>query len=131
MRSKPELLYLAAKKILRANAGAAALSNECCSLTMSRIQHPPSTASRVTLISGLLAAVLIAGGVVWWTYHQEQKIPDKTRPDEFPVPSDGELRRKLTAEQYSGARQDTTETAFQNTYWVNHRPRLYVQLITH
>ena len=104
--------------------------NAAHSLTMSRIQHPPSTASRVTLISGLLAAVLLAGGVVWWTYHQEQKIPDKTRPDEFPVPSDGDLRRKLTAEQYSVTRQNTTETAFHNPFWDNHRPGIYVDIIT-
>ena len=97
---------------------------------MSRIKHPPSTASRITFVAGLLAAVLIAGGVVWWTYHQEQKIPDKTRPDEFAVPSDAELRDKLTAEQYSVTRQNATETAFHNPYWDNHRPGIYVDIIT-
>jgi methionine-R-sulfoxide reductase len=97
---------------------------------MTRIAHPPSTASRVTFIAGLLAAVGIAGGVVWWTYHQEQKIPDKTRPDEFAVPSDAELRDKLTAEQYAVTRQNGTETAFHNPHWDNHRPGIYVDIIT-
>ena len=97
---------------------------------MARIEHPSSTASRLTFLLGLLGAVLLAAGIVWWSYAQDQKVLDKTRPDEFAVPSDGELRRKLTAEQYTVTRQNGTETPFKNPYWDNKRPGLYVDIIT-
>jgi peptide methionine sulfoxide reductase msrA/msrB len=97
---------------------------------MTRIAHPSSTASRLTFLAGSLAAVLIVAGTVWWSHHQDNKVADKTRPDEFAVPSDGDLRRKLTAEQYNVTRQNGTETAFHNPYWDNQRPGIYVDIIT-
>ncbi|MEY2585456.1 MAG: peptide-methionine (R)-S-oxide reductase [Verrucomicrobiota bacterium] len=97
---------------------------------MARIEHPPSTASRITFLAGLLAAVLIAAGIVLWSHAQEKKVADKTRPDEFPVPSESELRHKLTAEQYNVTRQNGTETPFHNPYWDNHKPGIYVDIIT-
>lgn len=97
---------------------------------MARIEHPSSTASRITFLAGLLAAVLIAAGVVWWTHSRDMKIPEKTRPDEFAVPSEAELRRKLTAEQWEVTRENGTETPFHNPYWDNHRPGIYVDIIT-
>jgi hypothetical protein len=97
---------------------------------MARIEHPSSTASRITFLAGLLFAALIAAGIVWWSYAQDKKVTDKTRPDEFAVPSDRELRRKLTAEQYTVTRQNGTETPFHNPYWDNHRPGIYVDIIT-
>jgi methionine-R-sulfoxide reductase len=97
---------------------------------MARIEHPSSTASRLTFLAGLLAAVLLAAGVVWWTHTQDMKVPEKTRPDEFTVPPEQELRRKLTAEQYNVTRENGTETPFHNPYWDNHRAGIYVDLIT-
>jgi methionine-R-sulfoxide reductase len=97
---------------------------------MARIEHPSSVASRFTLLAGLLVAVLGAAGVVWWTYSQEQKVADKTHPDEFAVPPEAELRRKLTAEQYNVTRENGTETPFHNPYWDNKRPGIYVDIIT-
>jgi methionine-R-sulfoxide reductase len=97
---------------------------------MARIEHPSSTASRITFLAGLLVAVLLAGGVVWWTHTRDMKVVEKTRPDEFTVPSDQELRRKLTAEQYNVTRENGTETPFHNPYWDNHRAGIYVDIIT-
>lgn len=97
---------------------------------MARIEHPSSSASRLTFLLGLLGAVLLAAGIVWWSYSQDLKVADKTKPDEFAVPSDSELRHKLTAEQYTVTRQNGTETPFKNPYWDNHRPGLYVDIIT-
>jgi methionine-R-sulfoxide reductase len=97
---------------------------------MTRIEHPSSSASRITFLAGLLVAVLLAAGVVWWTHAQDMKVVEKTRPDEFAVPSEAELRRKLTAEQYNVTRENGTETPFHNPYWDNHRAGLYVDIIT-
>ncbi len=97
---------------------------------MTRIEHPSSVASRFTFVGGLLAALLLAVGVVWWTYSRDQNVADKTHPDEFAVPSDGELRRRLTAEQYDVTRRNGTDTPFHNPYWDNQRPGIYVDIIT-
>jgi methionine-R-sulfoxide reductase len=47
-----------------------------------------------------------------------------------PVPSDAELREKLTKDQYKVTRECGTETAFHNAYWDNHKPGIYVDIIT-
>jgi len=97
---------------------------------MSRIEHPSKASSHITLISALVGAIIVAGGTVWWSYARDQSIPDKTHPDEFAVPSDKELRYKLNSEQYHVTRENGTETAFHNIYWDNHKPGIYVDIIT-
>jgi methionine-R-sulfoxide reductase len=51
-----------------------------------------------------------------------------TKP--YVKPSDAELRQKLTPEQYSVTCEAATEPAFQNAYWNNHKPGLYVDVIS-
>src|SRR5260370_16714920 len=46
------------------------------------------------------------------------------------VPADAELRSKLTKDQYHVTRECGTETPFHNAYWDNHRPGIYVDIIT-
>lgn len=100
------------------------------SSTMTRIQHPSSRASRITLVAGLIAAVAIAVGIVFWSRAQEKKISERTQPVEIAVPEEAQLRRMLTAEQYHVTRENGTETAFRNLYWDNQRPGIYVDIIT-
>jgi len=97
---------------------------------MTRIHHRRSVASRFSFLAGLALAVLVTIGIVWWSYSQDKKIAPKTRPDEFPVPSEGELRHKLNAEQFHVTRENGTETAFHNAHWDNKKPGLYVDIIT-
>jgi len=49
---------------------------------------------------------------------------------EYARPSEEELRRRLTPMQYKVARQDGTEPAFQNEYWNNHAPGIYVDIVS-
>ncbi len=97
---------------------------------MARIEHPSSSSSHFTLIAGLIFAVLLVAGIVWWSHTQDKKTAAKTHPDEFPVPTEKELRHRLTAEQYHVTRENGTETAFRNPYWDNKKPGIYVDIIT-
>ena len=43
---------------------------------------------------------------------------------------DAELRKRLTPEQYAVTCEAATEPAFHNAYWDNHRPGIYVDVIS-
>jgi methionine-R-sulfoxide reductase len=97
---------------------------------MTRIAHPSSRSSHITMIFGLVLALLVIVGVVWYTQRQAGKVVERTHPDEFPVPSDRELQMSLSPEQYTVTRRNGTETAFRNAYWDNYKPGIYVDVIT-
>ena len=48
----------------------------------------------------------------------------------YKKPPDEELRTRLTPEQYKVTQKEGTERAFQNDYWDNHAPGLYVDVVT-
>jgi methionine-R-sulfoxide reductase len=50
--------------------------------------------------------------------------------DEHEKPSDAELRAKLTPEQYEVTQREGTEPPFRNEYWDNHRPGIYVDVVS-
>lgn len=45
-------------------------------------------------------------------------------------PNDDELRRRLTPLQYDVTQRGGTEPAFDNTYWDNHEPGIYVDIVS-
>lgn len=45
-------------------------------------------------------------------------------------PTDAELRARLTAEQYAVTQEAATEAPFHNAYWNNHRPGIYVDIVS-
>jgi methionine-R-sulfoxide reductase len=45
-------------------------------------------------------------------------------------PDDDELRKRLTPEQYQVTQCSLTEPPFQNAYWDNHRPGIYVDVVS-
>lgn len=45
-------------------------------------------------------------------------------------PSDAVLRTKLSSLQYAVTQHDSTETPFQNAYWDNHAPGIYVDVVS-
>lgn len=55
--------------------------------------------------------------------------PSMKKPD-FTVPSDEELKKKLTPLQWKVVREEGTERPFQNEYWDNHRDGLYVCIVS-
>jgi methionine-R-sulfoxide reductase len=97
---------------------------------MTRIRHPSSRASRLTVLCALLAAIGVAIGSIFWGHaHEERKMKEKMRPLEMTMPSEAKLRRQLTKEQYHVTRENGTETPFRNPYWDNHRAGIYVDII--
>ena len=48
----------------------------------------------------------------------------------YEIPGDDEIRKKLTAMQYRVAREDGTEPPFNNEYWDNHEPGIYVDVVS-
>ena len=50
-------------------------------------------------------------------------------PD-FKKPSDSELQQKLTPLQYKVTQHEGTEAPFQNEYWDNHEPGIYVDVVS-
>jgi len=48
----------------------------------------------------------------------------------YTKPDDAELKRRLDAEQYAVTQRDATERPFQNRYWDNHEPGIYVDVVS-
>ena len=85
----------------------------------------------MTFLGGILAAVGVVAGMIYWSDAQVKKSSTEVPTLQInEVPPDATLRRNLTEEQYRVTRQNGTETAFRNAYWDNHKPGLYVDLIT-
>ena len=87
--------------------------------------------SRVSLCVGCSVAALLIGVALYFALaaHALTKETTGFGPNR-PVPSDAILRSRLKPDQYRVTRQNGTETAFQNEYWNNVRPGIYVDLIT-
>jgi methionine-R-sulfoxide reductase len=50
--------------------------------------------------------------------------------DKFQKPPVAELKRKLTPMQFEVTQHAATEPAFQNPYWNNHKPGIYVDVVS-
>ena len=87
--------------------------------------------SRVSLCVGCSVAALLIGVALYFALaaHALTKETTGFGPNR-PVPSDAILRSRLKPDQYRVTRQNGTETAFQNEYWNNVRPGIYVDVIT-
>jgi|SRR3954467_14663837 methionine-R-sulfoxide reductase len=53
-----------------------------------------------------------------------------TNMDKFEKPAAAELKKKLTDMQYEVTQHAATEPPFQNEFWNNHKPGLYVDVVS-
>src|SRR6266853_2396481 len=86
--------------------------------------------SHKTLWLGLAGMLVVIVGSILFGYAQTQKKEAEVKNPTKPVPTDADLRRQLTKDQYHVTRECGTETAFHNAYWDNHDSGIYVDLIT-
>ncbi|HEX4653908.1 MAG TPA: peptide-methionine (R)-S-oxide reductase MsrB [Candidatus Udaeobacter sp.] len=86
--------------------------------------------STKTLWFGLLGTVIVVVGSILFGYAQTQKMEAQKMNPTKPVPADAELRTQLNKEQYRVTRECGTEPPFHNAYWDNHRPGIYVDIVT-
>src|SRR5205809_1631997 len=81
-------------------------------------------------IGVIIAVVLIAGALYFFFLAQKEKKETTGFDPNRPVPSDAVLKRRLKAEEYFVVREAGTQTPFQNEFWNNDRPGIYVDVIT-
>lgn len=77
-----------------------------------------------------LAVLFTAGGVYFFVLEQKEKRETTGFDPNRPVPSDAVLKSRLKAEEYFVVRQNGSQTPFQNEFWNNERPGIYVDVIT-
>jgi len=109
----------------------AALALASCDHSASTRQPaPPANGSAVsTAGSGALAGETASGATA-------EGVPAATTPvismntRQYTVPTDTELRNKLTPLQWKVVREEGTERPFQNEYWDNKQEGLYVCIVS-
>ena len=84
-----------------------------------------------TLWFGVAGTIVVIVGSIFFAYAQTQKQEAKKMNNPMKsVPTDAELQQQLTRDQYKVTRQCGTEPPFHNAYWDNHKPGIYVDIIT-
>jgi peptide methionine sulfoxide reductase msrA/msrB len=86
-------------------------------------------------IAGIAAVVLLAAGLVAMVRHGRAQLAEIStfQPEnmkDFKKPESGELKKKLSSEQFAVTQQCGTEPAFRNAYWDNHKPGIYVDVVS-
>jgi methionine-R-sulfoxide reductase len=61
---------------------------------------------------------------------RQAPLPQAPDMKSFQKPSDEELRKRLTPDQYAVTQHEGTERPFQNAYWDEHRAGIYVDVVS-
>src|SRR5437899_12304327 len=86
-------------------------------------------------IVAIAAAVLLAAGIFAMLRHGHPQPADIStyepeRMKDFKKPEPSQLKKKLSSEQFAVTQQCGTEPAFRNAYWDNHKPGIYVDVVS-
>jgi methionine-R-sulfoxide reductase len=86
-------------------------------------------------IAGITAALVVAGifAMNRNAGRAEQTNIANYKPDtmsHFKKPEATELKKKLSSEQFEVTQQCGTEPPFRNAYWDNHKPGIYVDVVS-
>jgi len=83
-------------------------------------------AAAVMLVTGIVAVMNNAGRAQPTNISTNQPVVMNS----FKKPDQVELRKKLTAEQFAVTQKAATEPPFHNEYWDNHKPGIYVDVVS-
>ena len=75
-------------------------------------------------------AFLIASGLAAATTSAQTSVKTKGWPVDFKKPTGDALKQKLSPLQYKVTQHEGTEPPFRNPYWDNHRPGIYVDVVS-
>jgi peptide methionine sulfoxide reductase msrA/msrB len=85
-------------------------------------------------IAGIAAVGLLAAGLVAMVRHgrtQPETVPfEAQNMKDFTKPDAAELKKKLSSEQFDVTQRCGTEPPFRNAYWDNHKPGIYVDVVS-
>ena len=87
--------------------------------------------STLSTYIGLIVVTVLVVAAIYFFFLAHARIKEVTGFDpNRPIPSDTALKARLKPEQYSVVRENKDQTAFQNEFWNNERPGIYVDVIT-
>jgi peptide-methionine (R)-S-oxide reductase len=88
----------------------------------------PTRARRLLAAAACLASLGAARAAETATSPSRAKEPAKMST--FTKPADQDLKKRLTREQYDVTQHEGTEPPFRNAYWNEHRPGIYVDVVS-
>jgi methionine-R-sulfoxide reductase len=86
--------------------------------------------STLSTYLGLIVVTALAAGAIYFFFLQKEAEQPIGFDPNRPVPSDAILKRRLKPEQYNVVRKNGTQMPFQNEFFENTLPGLYVDVIT-
>jgi peptide methionine sulfoxide reductase msrA/msrB len=87
-------------------------------------------------LAGITAALLLAACAFALVHNSSRAQPpdistnQMTAMKDFKKPSEAQLKKELTPEQFAVTQESATEPAFRNKYWDNHAPGIYVDVVS-
>jgi hypothetical protein len=87
--------------------------------------------STLSTYAGLIVVTALAAGGIYFFFLAQKDTTEVVGFDpNRPIPSDASLKRRLKPEQYHVVRENGTQMPYQNEFFNNDRPGLYVDVIT-
>src|SRR6476661_1947907 len=96
---------------------------------MLNLPKRPEPRSRFLLVICVMVLMGLVGAQMFLNRAGAQKQEEK-KMETTTKPSSEDLKKNLTAQQYHVTQECGTEPPFNNAYWNNHKPGIYVDIIT-
>ena len=83
----------------------------------------------------ITAVLLLAAGIIVLERLGRSQMPNPSTGgmepmNDFKKPDPAQLKKKLSSEQFAVTQQCGTEPPFHNAYWDNHKPGIYVDVVS-